>query len=463
LRLCVFAFNNFSSRLSRNTLTLLVSNGGGALLSFVLSVIIGRALGEEGLGIYAAALAWVFPLWILAEFGLDTLITREVAQTPDSAPAYLHAASLARLALGGGLMIAFVLIAPLLTDNPLLVRGLQISAPLIVIGPFVSVFTATFRARQIMWPIAALNIGMLIAQVALTVWALARGGDVLLALAINTATSAGQLAAAWGIYRTKFNVTSVQDKKFFPQTPHPPTPSPLDGEGELSAAQRGEVKTTPLSRTQVNVQPVGTQRAASAFIQTWTLLRRAWPFALAAVLAALQIRLSLILLERMTSAAEVGQYAAASRFVEAGRMLPNALFGALFPALSALSSDPAALNRVFQRAMLGLTAYGIVFGIGALLLAGWLIHLTYGAQFDQAVFVLIFLAWALLPGLLKSGRVLYCYALGQEDYVNRVMAVTLVIQFALGLWLIDRHGAAGAALALIVTECVALILLWRRT
>jgi O-antigen/teichoic acid export membrane protein len=402
--------------ISRNTLTLLISNGGGALLSFALSVIIGRALGEEGLGIYAAALAWIFPLWILAEFGLETLITREVAQNPDSAPAYLHAAGLARLALGGGLMIAFILISPLLTDNPLLVRGLQISAPLIVIGPFISVFTAVFRAHQTMWPVTVLNIGMLIVQVALTAWLLlALGADVLPVLAINTLASAGQLAAAWGIYRTRFHV-----------------------------------------------HVVGTQRAASA-VQMQTLLRRAWPFALAAVLAALQIRLSLILLERMTNTAEVGQYAAASRFVEAARMLPNALFGALFPALSALSADPLALNRVFRRVLIGLTAYGLCFGAGALLLAGPIIQLTYGAAFEPASSLLALLAWTLLPGLLKSGRILYCYAQGRESHVNRVMALSLMVQLLTGLWLINQYSAAGAVLSLIITECTSLILLWRRT
>jgi O-antigen/teichoic acid export membrane protein len=410
LRLCGFAFQSFSSRLSRSTLTLLVSNGGGALLSFALSVIIGRALGEEGLGIYAAALAWIFPLGLLADFGLETLITREVAQNPDAAPAYLRAAALARLALGGLLLIVLILIAPLLTDNPVLVRGLQLSAPLIVIGPFVSAFTAVFRARQVMWPSAVLNIGMLLAQVALTAWALLRGGDVLLALAINTATSAGQLAAAWTIYRT-----------WFAHLTHGGAPL------HMSA-----------------------------------LLRQAWPFALAGVLAALQMRLNLILLERIAGAAEAGQYAAASRLIEAGRMLPNALFGALFPALAALSADAPALNRLFRRVMAGLAAYGLLTAGGALLFSGWIIDLTYGAAFEPAAQALALLALALLPGLLKGAFILYAYSQGRESDVNRVLAVSLGVQAALGLWLIDRHGAAGAALALLAAECVALILLRRR-
>lgn len=46
---------------------------------------------------------------------------------------------------------------------------------------------------------------------------------------------------------------SVRDKNFFPYNPHPPTPSPFDGEGELNEAKRDEVKISALSRTQVKL------------------------------------------------------------------------------------------------------------------------------------------------------------------------------------------------------------------
>lgn len=397
-------------RLSRNTLILLLSSGGGALLSFALSVMIGRALGEAGLGIYAAALAWIFPLWMLAEFGLETLLVREIAQTPAAAPEYLRAAALARLMLGGGLMLVLMLAAPVLTDDPLLVRGLYLSAPLIVIGPFVSAFSAVFRARQVMWPVAALNLGMLVAQVLLTAGVLLNGGGVLLALAVNTLTSAGQLVAAWVIYRAGFYV-------------------PGAGDGRVVLR---------------------------------TLLRRAWPFALAGVLAVAHLRLNVILLEQMAGAGAAGQYAAANRFVEAGRMLPQALFVALFPALAALNQDEAALHRLLRRTMRGLLLYGVLCGAGLMLLGPLLVRVIYGAAFEAAGGVLQMLGWALLPGILKGARILYWYAQGQEQVVNRVLALGLALQAVLGLLLIEQAGAVGAALALVLAEGAALLLLWRK-
>jgi O-antigen/teichoic acid export membrane protein len=118
--------------------------------------------------VYATALAWVFPLSLAADFGLGTLITREVAAAPGSASDYLRSAAAARLWLGGALMLLLMFAAPFLSSNPAVVLGLQISAPLIVILPSFGGFTAVFRARQDMWPIAWLNLGMLGAQVALT-------------------------------------------------------------------------------------------------------------------------------------------------------------------------------------------------------------------------------------------------------------------------------------------------------
>jgi O-antigen/teichoic acid export membrane protein len=398
------------SSLSRNTITLLTSNVGSAVLSFILSVLIGRVLKQDGLGVYTAALAWVFPLSLIAEFGLGSLMTRDIAQTPDSADDYLRSTTLARLWIGGALTLALVVFAPALSSDPAVIAGLRISAPLIVILPFFGAFTAIFRARQSMWPIPPLNVGMLVVQVALTTLVFLAGGGVLAALAVNTVTSAAQLVAAWAVWCWKFR--------------------------------------TP-TRTRYIVS-----------LQIVPLLRRAWPFALAAVLAAIQTRAGTILLEKLTDTAQVGYYAAGTRFVEAARMIPNALFGALFPALAALVAQPGAFQKTFRKVTLFLAAFALALGLGWTLFAAPIMHLTYGTDFAPAIPVLQIAMWSLLPGLLRAGRTLYWYALGREQVTNMVTGVTLVVQIALSLWLIPLVGAMGAAIVSLITEALALILLW---
>ncbi len=382
------------------------------MLSFVLSVLIGRVLGEDGLGVYTTALAWVFPLSLVAEFGLGTLMTRDIAADSALETAYLTHTTFIRLSIGGCLTLLLMLIAPILSDDEAVIQGLQVSAPLILILPFYGAFTAIFRAQQVMWPIALLNVGMLVSQVIFTVIVFAGGSGVLAALVVNTTTSAGQLLAAWFIYRSRFYQSHPLHK--------------FEGANQWT-----------------------------------TILRRAWPFAVAAILTAAQTRVNVILLEQLTNTSEVGYYAAAARFIEAGRMLPNALFGALFPALAALVINPAAFQKLFRRVMIGLLAFGVLFGIALSLFAHVAITATYGETFVTAIPVLQLVAWSLLPGLLRGARTLYWYAHEREQFVNIVTVLALIGQVILSLWLIPILGAVGVAVVNIIAETAALLLLWR--
>jgi O-antigen/teichoic acid export membrane protein len=396
------------SRLSQNTIVLLVSNGGSAILSFLLSVLIARAVGANGLGVYAAALAWIFPLSLITEFGLGTLITRDIAQSPENTDSYIRVAILVRLIIGGSLMLLIWLIAPLLTDDVAVIEGLRISLPMIVLVPLYGTYTAVFRARQVMQPIAILNLGMLIAQVILTAIVFLEGYGVHAALIVNVLTSAGQVIVAWWIYRRDFvdEALSVSD------------------------------------------------------VTIIALLKQAFPFAVAAILGAMQLRLNFILLEQFAGTNIVGQYAAASRFVEAGLLIPAALFGALFPALSALKNNPLRLNQLLRRIQFGLVMYGFGFGTAVALLAVTIIQWTYGTGFALSILILQILAWTVLPGVLKSSLILYWYARGYENRVNIITGIVFAVQFALSLWLIRDYGAMGAAITIVVTESAALVLLW---
>ncbi|MBC8099443.1 MAG: oligosaccharide flippase family protein [Armatimonadetes bacterium] len=422
------------SRLTRNALTLMTSSAGGALLSLLLSLLIGRTLGGAALGAYAAALAWVYPLVLLADAGINTLMVREAAQSDSPHPASVHLSAAIRARLPFGLLLTAILwlFAPVLSTDAVIVTGIRLSAPLLLISPLFGGFSALLRAQQTMRPIAALNLGMLGAQLLLTAAALAAGAGVLGALLLNTLTSAGQLVAAWWV------------------SPRPPAPAPT-GEGGQKV---------PLHAVGRDLGWGNSVKAGEQNTLARTLRRRGLPFALAAVLAALQLRLGVILLERLTDSTQVGYFVAGGRFIEGGRILALGYLDALLPALAALAAQPAILRHVFRRAAWLLTAGGVLFGILVSVSAQPLLTLTYGTAFAPAAPVLSLLAWTLLPLLLKYARGLYCYAIGREALVNQVTALTLALQIGLSLWPMPTEGAIGAALVALVTECVAVLLLW---
>lgn len=397
--------------LLRNTLTLITGSGASALLSLALAVLIGRARGDAALGAYASALAWVIPLALVVEFGVGTFITRTLSasDSPYSPRDMLRASAQARLLMGLPLMLLLWAFAPLLTADPLTARGLALSSPLVLVNPFYAAFTAVFRARRVMWAVAALNTAMLTAQVALTGVILAHGGDVLDALRVNLLTSAGQLCAAWLLWRVRFD----------------------DAPARVALPMRD-------------------------------LLRQALPYGVGAALAAVQLRAGVVLVERLTTLNDVGQFAAANRFFEGGRLLALAFFDALFPLLMRLAHDRARLDALTRRVLLGLSAAGIVFGGFITLTADALLRLLFGETFVQAAPLLVGLGWALWPTLLKYALGLYWYARGDAGRVNRVTAVTLVIQVAAALWLIPRFGVVAAAWLAVAVEWLAVALLWGR-
>jgi O-antigen/teichoic acid export membrane protein len=395
-----------AARLRRGTVILLASNVGGAALSFLLAAVIARSLGEASFGVYAAVSAWIYPLSIIADMGISTLMTRELAAQPALANQMALNALLLRVVIAGGLMLLVLAAAPLLTDQPLVMTGLRLSAPLIVSLPLFSTISAIFKAHDAVHWVLVLNIGMLAVQLPLTGLALAGGGTIMDVTRINVITSLGQLLAA-------------------------------------VLVERGFIRLSPLARW---------PRRSDLL----DMLRGAYPFALSAALSAVQMRAAVIALESLTSLAVVGLFAAMARFTDAARLIPNALFGALMPVLSAYRADPAARERLFNRALAGLAAFGGAAVFGCILAGDLVIRLVYGSIFPNGFPVLLLLTLALGFGALRGGYTLYAFAVGREMVVNGVNLISLVVQIGLCALLIPAHGALGAAWAVLLAEGIAL-------
>ncbi|MCS6835200.1 MAG: oligosaccharide flippase family protein [Anaerolineae bacterium] len=399
---------NAVRRLRANGLALALSNGGGAALAFLLSALIGRSLGAQELGLYAATLAWIYPLSLLAEAGLGTLLAQRVAQDAAQAQAYLIGSARLRLLLGGGLTLALLVGAPLLSSDERLALGLRLSAPLVFIQSLYASFSGVWRGLEIMRPLAWLNLSMLSAQVVLVALALSLGGDVLLALALNTLTSAGQLVAAYVVHRRRY----------------------------------------------------GPIRTAQTIPGMAALLRQSASYAVAAVLAALSSRLAFVLLESLAGLEAVGLYSAAWRWWEAARLLPFAYYDALFPRLSSLAQDQLALQTTFRGAARLLALYGLLVTLVLASLSNVLLRLSFGTDFVPAAVLLSTLAWGAPLSYLKSLRTLYWYALGQAAWVNRLTLLVLALYGVALLLVVSSEEALGAAWAFVLTEGLACAALW---
>jgi len=376
-----------------------------------ISILIARGVGDAALGAYSLALAWNLTLAQFADLGMNTLLTRDLARQPADAAIYIRASLLAKAGLGVVLTVAFLIAAPWLVQGDSAAAALQVGASLILLNAGYGTFTAVLRAAGRMMPILALNAGGLAVQTGLIAVLLALGGGVNSLVLAAVVVQAGQLLAAWLVTR---------------QIVPPSAPQAVD---------------LPLLRR---------------------LLVSALPFAIAGIIGSVELRANLFMLGWMQEERVVGWYSAASRFTDGMRLAPNALFGALLPALTALTASGShhALRRLFVRAQLALGGFGLILALAFTFVGPPLLVLVYGAPFAPAAPALSLLSWDLVPALWVGLLTLFLYAQEQERRVNLWLGLGLGVQVAAALALIPAYGAAGAAAASLVSDallCLALL------
>ncbi|WP_331042451.1 lipopolysaccharide biosynthesis protein [Sphingomonas sp.] len=169
-------------------------------------------------------------------------------------------------------------------------------------------------------------------------------------------------------------------------------------------------------------------------------------YAAAMVVLLLNYRIMILLLTRLGSLREVGLYAQAIVIAELIWEVPSVL-GSLVLSRGVNAQD----ERAFSAKLLALTRFSFLASLliagGLAIVAKYLFPLLYGARFaDSAEICLL-----LLPGI----AAFIVFKLLNTDLAGRgkpwaamvVMIPVLVLNVALGLWLIPRSGAAGAAIA----------------
>lgn len=402
----------------RNTLILLVSNFSSAALGLVISILIARGAGDAALGTYSLALAWALTLAQFADLGMSTLLTRDLARTPQHTASYLRASLLAKTALGLVLTLGLVVAAPALASGGAGTSALQLGATMIVLNAWYTSFTAVFRAFGRMLPILVLNLSGLVLQSAVTWYLISIAAPVAALIALAAAIQALQVLAAWFIYARQI-----------------PTPHETTTNAWRDAWQYGA-----------------------------QLTRAGIPFAIAGILGSLELRANVFLLGALDGERAVGWYSAASRLNDGIRLAPNAFFGAILPALAALGAtqNQQQLRQFFQKRAWALVGFGGAAALALTVLAPWLIPFLYGDAFAPAIPVLMVLGWGLIPALVTGLLILYLYARGDERFVNWLIGIGLVVQVAFALVLMRVYGAAGAAAASLLSDCVVWFLLRRR-
>lgn len=421
----------------RGTSRLLVGLLAAKALDFALYLLLARRLGVSEFGRYVFALSFTLLFTIVADLGIGTVFTREVARLPGRARALLGHALAIKLALGAVALAASALVALAMHVAPRTQLLIALFTLALIANSAALLFEGLLKSRGragqagvsvFLQSTAAFAVG---ASLVFGLGIGALGGTIAyLAASLVHVTGAAVLARdLWG------------------------APAAAPGVGRAARGADAEVARDGGARAD----------AARVRRERLALLRESAPIALSGVFIALYFRVDSVMLHALRGEHDTGLYGGIYRFFEASVLFSAAYRSVLFPILSRAADGPGDALRLLCRKSLRLHLL-VTLAVATFVSfeARPIVALVLGPAYLDAARGLVFLMWA-LPGAFMADTLLHVLtAQGRQREGARAASLTALFNVALNLLLIPRLSFVGASIATAASEALCFALLFQQ-
>lgn len=403
-RLKLTAFGQRALRVMRNALSLITSDIVNRATTFVLYALVGRYLGTQEFGQLSLALSLYYPAQVLANAGMRTYVTREVAKDRSKTGEILVNASMV-VTLTSILSIAILLIFARLM-NYSSETTLVIFIVSLALLPDVLSFTceAALQAWEQMHFIAYANIPANIIKV------------VLAFLVITNGLGLHWLVLALLVTQT---IILVIDWTFL---------------------YRKIVK----PRLRIDLR------------QCWEMFKNTSTFLGINVVIAIAGAVDTILLSRLTNEAQVGLVGAAKQIMVPVLLTFQSIMLAFFPIMvRRFDTGISGLKKISERLLEVLLTVSLPLMIGIFFLADHVILLLYGEpDFLPAVLALRIMVFGVALQVFTTvlGHVLYASL--HEKRTLQIVWLNLLLTFVIGFIFTSQFGFVGAAITMLLIRIV---------
>ncbi|MBN1595783.1 flippase [candidate division FCPU426 bacterium] len=391
---------NPTAIIAKNSLVQFVAGLMNKLLGVALIIYAARQLGTEGFGQYAFVLSMHAIFYILTDFGLGTLTTRDLSQQPEQENRYLSNVVLLRCLLSllaGGGMIATVAV---LGHPPAIIALTAILAISFVFNSNIDTATAVFNAHQRMEITSAVSVVANTFRVTTSLGALAAGGDVFALIWIHTLYTAVHMGVLFGLLFYFIKPSWQLDLGFWVR-----------------------------------------------------LLKQAYPLALANLFSIIYFRVDTVMLASLKGQEEVGLYSAAYRLLEFTLIFPAYYGGAIFPVISSsYERNPQRFLLIYRRSLKYMWLLSLPLAAGTAVLAHRFMEVLYGTQYSAGVPVLSVLIWTLVLIAANSVNAPYLIVMGKQRVVTILVFISMLMNICLNAVFIPHYGMVGAAWVTLASE-----------
>ena len=375
----------------------------GQLLTLALVIAVSRKLGDVGLGKYSFAFSFASIFLFLADFGLPTLITKDVAKNKKLAKGHLTKTYTLKMVLNILTLIitlAAIVISKKDNETVLLV---MLAAIAMFFYNFGGVFRSIFQAYEIMKFEVISKITERIIAAGIGIFLLLKGYGI--------------FALFWALVLS--NVVYYTLLHIF--------------------------NSKKITQTGINFDMVYWKK----------VIKDSFPFWLTLIFVSFYVRIDTVMLGFMKDYAVTGWYNAAYRIIDVCvRMLFLPII-AVFPAFSKFHSvSLEKIKLLYEKSFYYMLVFSIPLVAGLVILAQKIILTIYGSQFVNSIIALQILGFALF---FTSLNYLMGYLLNSIEK-GKIFTITTGISTALNITLnfilIPRYSYIGAGFATVASELV---------
>lgn len=169
--------------------------------------------------------------------------------------------------------------------------------------------------------------------------------------------------------------------------------------------------------------------------------------------------LDILMLSKMGSMADIGNYSAAYRILAISRIVPTILATAFLPRFSANHQNTQELKILFSKGLHYLFIFIFPLVLVTFLLAKEIILFIAGADFVEGAVALKILAFAVSAQMLNIFYVPLYVSTNNQKKIVHIQVFGLIVNILLNLILIPKISFVGAAIATVATELSILIIL----
>lgn len=399
---------NSAARVAKNSLVSLIGGVLNKILGVLLVIYAARQLGTDGFGTYSLVLSLLGIFYIITDFGLGTLTTRDLARDTGEEPKYLGNLLLMRLGLSAVAALGMVGTTLVLHYPAEVVVLASVAALSLFFTSNVDTCTAIFNAHERMEIPALVSVMATMLRVGISLGALAAGGGILVLMWVYTIASAAQFVLLSWVLQQYAKIQWKLDLGFWKR-----------------------------------------------------LLEQAYPLALANLFWVLYFRIDTVMLASFAGEKAVGLYNAAYRLLEFTLIVPAYYGGAIFPVISASQSvNPQRFLLIYRRSIKYMLVASLPMALGVAALAPKMIEVLYGQAYAASVPVLFILMWCLVIISVNSINIPYLIAMNRQKTVTWITLTSMLVKVGINLWAIPRYGLLGAAWVTIFSEIANIILFW---